>query len=339
MDLYLYGTPGLVGGAATKIRHLLRLLSGSLKLTVVLPQAGSRRDKNLLRFLKEFGVAYCVLSDLPRRMEGVLLAVCEPLFFSSGVARRLRDKGLRIVWSNEMMWPFKGEADAIKEGLVDQVLWVSEFQERAFQDIHCGVPGVIVGNYIDPDDFSWRPRRNPVFTIGRISRPDPVKYPLNFPQFYESFGIQDVRYRVMAWSDELDSQYRWHRFDSRWELLKANKMATRDLLYGLDLFVYPLGHRVEESWGRSVVEAMLTGCPPLTPSGHQFHKLLVHAESGYICETYDEWKEAVQHLYLDYEARVKMAKLGSEHARESLCNPSVHRERWMRALFTEGSPG
>lgn len=332
MNIYLYGTPGLVGGAATKIRHLLRLLHRRLRIAVVLPHTQSRRDKGLIRFLDELGVSYCLLRDLPARVSGVLLAVCEPQFFSSSVARRLKEKGLQIVWSNEMMWPFKGEAEAVKEGLVDRVLWVSEFQKLALQTVHQGVPGFMVGNYIDPDDFAWQPRSNSTFSIGRISRPDPVKYPLNFPHFYESFGINDIRFRVMAWSNSLSAQYRWHRFDHRWELLAANKMSTRELLYGLDLFVYPLGHRVEESWGRSVVEAMLTGCPPLVPAGHQFHKLLVHGDSGYICDSFDEWKGAVQRLYFDYAFRVQMGKRSSDYARTVHCEPETHRERWICAL-------
>ena len=326
MNLYVYGTPGLVGGAATKIRHLLRLLCGVLNVTVILPRGQSRKDKKLRQFLDELNVRSCILQDLPSRMSGSLLAVCEPQFFSGGVARKLKDKGLRVVWANEMMWPFKGEHDAIQQGLVDRVLWVSEFQRNALCNVHGSVPGSIVGNYIDPDDFAYQVRRNPVFTIGRVSRPDPVKYPLNFPQFYESLGIRDIRFRVMAWSEALSRQYRWHRFDSRWDLLKANQIATRDLLNSLDLFVYPLGHRVEESWGRSVVEAMLTGCPPLVPRGHQFHKLLVNGESGLICDSYDDWKDGIRHLFHDYSARVRMGKIGSDYARITHCDPVKHRE-------------
>ncbi|MCS1413900.1 MAG: hypothetical protein M2R46_01618 [Verrucomicrobia subdivision 3 bacterium] len=34
MKVYLYGTPGMIGGAATKIRHLLRLLRHDADFTV-----------------------------------------------------------------------------------------------------------------------------------------------------------------------------------------------------------------------------------------------------------------------------------------------------------------
>jgi hypothetical protein len=45
-------------------------------------------------------------------------------------------------------------------------------------------------------------------------------------------------------------------FWSEWELLPEKKRAALKFLYSLDVFLYPLGHRIKESWGaRAVVEA------------------------------------------------------------------------------------
>lgn len=332
MKVYLYGTPGHLGGAATKIRHLLRLLHKEVDFTVILTHPGWRRNKQVMGFLRELNIPHCMVKDLPRRVSGVVLAICELQFFSSGVAQRLKDKGLRIVWSNEMMWEFKGEAEAVKAGLIDRVLWLSPLQWKVFKEMYRGVPSTMVGNYIDPDDFHWRERRNETFTIGRLSRPDPVKFPLDFPNFYELLGLGDVRYRVMAWSEEMAKQYRWHRFGPEWELLPKNKMASLDFLWSLDVFVYPLGHRFKESWGRVVVEAMLTGCPPLVPVGHHFHNMLVDEESGYLCGPFAEWKEAAQRLYRDYPHRLRMSKRCAEYAREVHCDVGRHRAIWREAL-------
>ena len=265
-------------------------------------------------------------------MQGQGLAICEKDFFISKRARDAKERGLKLVWSNEMMWPFQGEAEAAKEGLIDRVLFVSEFQRKAFEGVYRDVPSFLTGNYIDPDDYSFCERRNPTFTIGRLSRADPKKYPLDFPVFYEEFELEDVRYRVMAWSHDIQKQYRWHRFGPEWELLGADKESGRKFLSTLDLFVYPLGHRVKESWGRSVVEAMLTGCVPLVPSGHQFQKLMVHGESGFICTEYCEWKAIVRELYENHSFRTKIGRQAAEHARTKLCNPEEHRQRWIEAL-------
>jgi len=331
-SLYLFGVPGPLGGAATKIAHLIRLLHCDFALTVVPPAAGFLKEKNFRKQVEPFGIRGVLLKDLPKKLEGVGLGICEQHFFSSGVAREAKGRGLKLVWSNEMMFPFKGEAEAVKEGLIDRVLFASEFQAAAFSDIYRNVPSFIIGNYIDPDDYVWRERRNPIFTLGRLSRPDPIKYPLDFPAFYEELGLKEARYRVMAWSSELQKQYRWHRFGPEWELLPEKKESAFKFLHSLDVFLYPLGHRVKESWGRAVVEAMLTGCVPVVPAGHQFHKLMVHGESGFICQEYREFKATVRELYQNYQFRMNVSRRCSEYARERLCNPEEHRRLWIEAL-------
>ena len=171
-----------------------------------------------------------------------------------------------------------------------------------------------------------------MFTIGRLSRDDKDKYPLNFPAFYEELLPRDTVFRVMAWSSKLAQRYRWHRFDKRWTFYKSDAISSVQFLHSLDLFVYPLGHRVQESWGRSVVEAMLTGCVPLVPSGHQFHKLMCHGESGFICGPFEEWAEHAVRLRCDYAFRKRIARASSEFAREELCSPERHRRVWENAL-------
>ena len=331
-QLHLFGVPGLIGGAATKLAHLIRLLHHDFTITVVPLAAGVLKERDFKKQIEPFGVRGCLLRDLPKRLEGVGLAVCEKDFFTSGTAREAKARGLKLVWSNEMMFPFKGEAEAVKEGLIDRVLFVSEFQAKAFAEMYGGVPSFLTGNYIDPDDYAWRERQNPVFTLGRLSRADPTKYPLDFPVFYEELGLKEARYRVMAWTHDVQKQYRWHRFGPEWELLPEKKEPELKFLYSLDVFVYPLGHRIKESWGRAVVEAMLTGCVPVVPAGHQFHKLMVHGENGFICQEYRQWRETVRELYENYPLRQKISRQCAEHAREHLCNPEQHRRVWLEAL-------
>jgi hypothetical protein len=206
--LYLFGTPGGVGGAATKIAHLLKLLHREFSITVVVADPRLVKEKDVLRYTEPLGIPVRLLKHIPEKLEGIAMAICELNFFTSGAAVSAKARGLKIVWSNEMMWPFKGEEEAAKSGVIDRVLFVSDFQATAFAQLYEDVSQVQTGNYIDPDDYAWRERRNPVFAIGRLSRPDPKKYPLDFPVFYEEFGCDDIKYRVMAWSAELRKQYR-----------------------------------------------------------------------------------------------------------------------------------
>jgi len=234
--VYIFGWPSAVGGADTKLHHLLRLLHDDCQLTVVPNEARHLESEVWTRVLDDLGILYCLLDELPARLEGVALALCNDCFFVERIAHRAKDKGLKVIWSGEMMWHHIQEAEAFRDGVVDKVLYVSELQRSALNGAHGTVPRTITGNYIDPELYPFRERRSETFTIGRLSRPAPEKYPQGFPMFYERLELPDTRFRVMAWSAELTWRYGWHRFDERWELLQAETEGVVPFLHSLDLF-------------------------------------------------------------------------------------------------------
>jgi hypothetical protein len=193
VNIYLFGAK--VGGTATKMQHLIYLLKDVWTITVVFNDIGLLKNRNTAMFLNNAGIRFCLLKDLPDRIYGTALVIYETEFFRSGAAENVNRRGLKLVFSNEMMWAFKGEAEAVKAGLIDKVLFVSDFQAAAFAELYQGIPSAITGNYVAPEDFQFKERRNSTFTIGRLSRPDPGKYPEDFPVFYEELDLKDVQYR------------------------------------------------------------------------------------------------------------------------------------------------
>jgi len=253
-------------------------------------------------------------------------------FFTHKIAHRAKERGLAVVWSSEMMWHHEGELEAVRAGVVDRVLYTSELQQAALGPGYGSIPGFVTGNFIDPADFPFLDRRRPEFAIGRLSRPAPEKYPEDFPVFYEALELPETRFRVMAWDDRLAKKFKWHRFDCRWDLLKAEQEHQVQFLHSLDLFIYPLGHNFTESWGRSTVEAMLTGAIPLVPPGHHLEQLVTHGETGFICADFMEYREHAHRLFTDYPLRSRMAKACHAHAEGRLCNRDEHIAAWLAAF-------
>ena len=331
-QLFVFGWPSFLGGADTKLAHLFRLLHRDFRITVIPNDPEQLQERVWTRELDALGIKYLRSEELPSRLHGVALSLCNGSFFRDGIAARARERGLKVIWSGEMMWHFDGEEEAVKQGVVDKVLYVSEVQRKALAGGHGKLPWSMTGNYVDPACFPFRERHHPTFTIGRLSRADPDKYPEDFPVFYESLGLGDVKFRVMAWSDELRAKYRWHRFDGQWELLEAEAEGQVPFLHSLDLFVYPLGHHFVESWGRSTVEAMLTGAIPLVPPGHHLENLMEDGKSGFVCHDFQEYQEHAQRLSLDYELRRRVARGCRAHAVNHLCNAAAHHKLWKEAL-------
>jgi len=330
--VFVFGWPSFLGGADTKLAHLLVLLHQHCEITVVPNENKHLHDRHWTKFLDAYGIKYALFQNLPSKLEGFGLSMSNQCFFSHRIAHSAKEKGLKIIWSSEMMWHHDGELEAVKQGVVDKALYVSEFQKRTLAPGYADLPSAITGNYVESEFFPFKERHNANFTIGRLSRADPLKYPEDFPVFYEALELPEARFRVMAWSDQLTHKYRWHLFDDRWDLLKPEKESQVDFLHSLDLFVYPLGHTFRESWGRSTVEAMLTGCIPLVPSGHQFEALMVHGESGFICGDFLEYRNYAQQLFYDFPLRTRLAKQCREHAVTNLCDREEHLRVWLEVF-------
>lgn len=332
-SLFVCTWPSYYGGADTKAADLLELLHQDFQITAVPNFASHLNDRRWTSFLDELQIDYATLDQLPPRLEGVALSLSNERFFASGMCSELKRRGLRIVWSSEMMWHHDGEREAIEQGVVDHLLYVSEVQKTALNyESFCAVPTRMTGNYVAPHRFGFVDRRRPGFCIGRLSRADPLKYPEDFPVFYESLELPDTRFRVMAWDDRLRHKYRWHRFDERWTLLRPTQEESARFLQSLDLYVYPLGHRFTESWGRSTVEAMLTGAIPLVPMGHNFANLIEHGESGFLCEDFRDYQQYAHELYRDEDFRRHLSETAARHARRDLCDRETHRRLWKEVL-------
>ncbi len=338
--LYCFNWPSNFGGADTKFVHLLLLLHRDFEITV----CPNRREQLLQlgwrKFLKRLGVKAAMLDDLPQKLSGWALSLCNGGFWKDGLGVECKRRGLKVAWSSEMMWHHGGECGAAQWGLIDRVLFVSEAQRAVLADGYGKCPWAITGNYIEPSFFPFSERvraKDAPLVIGRLSRPDPAKFPPDFPEFYESLDGRKknaTKFRVMAWSEQMRDVYKTHRFDARWDLLEKETESQVDFLHSLDLFVYSLGPTFRESWGRSTVEAMLTGCVPLVPKGggHHLENLVPHGKAGFLCTTNADYREHVARLRKDVALRKKLSRMARLHAENELCHRPEHLRLWKEAL-------
>ena len=124
--LYLFNWPDAVGGAGTKVAHLLLLLHETFRITLVPNEPARLADGKWGRFLKRLGIHACTRRELPRRLEGWGVSICNGHFLRSGLAAEVKRRGLKIAWGSEMMWHHSGERALVQGGLVDLVLYTGE---------------------------------------------------------------------------------------------------------------------------------------------------------------------------------------------------------------------
>ncbi|RYD33978.1 MAG: glycosyltransferase family 1 protein [Verrucomicrobiaceae bacterium] len=377
--LYWFNWPAHVGGSDTKFVHTLRLLAGEYDITVVPNNAGYLQDREWLDYLRGLGVKWCLPEEIPDRAEGWAISLCNGWFFTGGMLGGCVRRGLRVIWSSEMMWHFYGELGAVRYGLVEKVLYVSPVQRQALEPGYrwaaSGMPGpppgsfalpsggplppghewwgtlpggpggrevpwITAGNYIDPAAFPFRQRGLPKegglpFTVGRVSRPDPDKFPLDFPLSYERLDLRKpARFRVLGWSQQMAGCWADHSFDARWDLVPAGSVPVAPFLDSLDIMVYDLGPKFRESWGRSVVEGMLSGVVPLVPrgGGHHLDQLVPHGLGGFLCDGPEDYRRYARQLQDDPALLARLSQGARKWAVKNLCGQKAHLERWHRVF-------
>src|SRR5678816_834578 len=122
--LYIFGWPGAIGGASTKLAHLLRLLHKRFRIVLVPNEDAEVNDPEWRPFIDGLAVNTCAFGHLPERLHGWGLTLCNFEFLMSPKWAEARRRGLKMAWSNEMMWTHPSELGAIFTGLVDQILYV-----------------------------------------------------------------------------------------------------------------------------------------------------------------------------------------------------------------------
>ena len=138
LPIYCFNWPSNVGGADTKFVHLLLLLHREYDITVVPNTREQFEQVKWRRWLAGLGVKAALLEDLPPKLSGWGLSLCNGKFWGEGLGIEAHRRGLRIVWSSEMMWHHPGEIAAARLGLMDKVLYVSEVQRAALEAGYVG---------------------------------------------------------------------------------------------------------------------------------------------------------------------------------------------------------
>jgi glycosyltransferase involved in cell wall biosynthesis len=102
----------------------------------------------------------------------------------------------------------------------------------------------------------------PVVTIGRHGRPDPLKFPATGSEIDAALPASaTVRVRVLGCpAKELAAK---GAHPERWEALAFGAEPVSTFLNSLDIFAYHYHPRLQEAFGRAVVEAALCGRPCL----------------------------------------------------------------------------
>jgi len=169
------------------------------------------------------------------------------------------------------------------------------------------MPGIL-----DVDEWAVRDRRlGPVPVIGRYSRDNAMKFPGSARAMLAAYPeAEDIRVRIMGGTETCAALLQGRDVPANWELLPYGSMPVREFLAGIDFFVYYDNEHIVEAFGRSILEAMASGCVVILP--HKFRN--VFGEGALYAEP-AEVEGMVRRIHADPAQYAELSARALEHVR------------------------
>jgi glycosyltransferase involved in cell wall biosynthesis len=305
-NIYFFQWISDLGGADTRLKELIQLFSetGEYNLFSIPNDNFRLNEKNNVDFLNHHNVKILSWEELPNKSDGFAISFCNfRLFSENWRIKKINSMGLKFIWSNDMMWTTPEESEAIENNYIDASIFTSEFHKYVLQNrlnSFLKIKNFIVPNYFHFENYTKQEKHYNLknyFVVGKLSRADKVKFSENFPLFYNKMPIDNPKFRIMGWNEELNNKFKWHNFDkNRWDLLPENKESIIEFLSQLDLYVFNAHHQYIENQTRSLIEAQLLGIPSIAPNYGNFPNMIWNGRNGFIYNSIEECYSYINYI-------------------------------------------
>jgi glycosyltransferase involved in cell wall biosynthesis len=337
-NIYFFQWISDLGGADTRLKELIQLFAetGKYNLFCIPNDVNRLQEKGNVDFLNRRGVKTLAWDQLPIKTDGYAIAFCNfRLFQDRWRLEKIKNIGLKFIWSNDMMWSSKEESAAIEQKLVSSVIFTSDFHKKQLLKINplfAKLESFIVPNYFHLDNYIKTPKKESLknkFVVGKLSRADEMKFGENFPLFYDKMPIENPKFRIMGWQQKLSDKFKWFEFNKeRWELLTENQETILGFLSQLDLYVFNAHHDYIENQTRSMIEAQLLGIPAIAPNYGNFPNMVWHGRNGFIYNNIEECYKYVNLLQKDKDLYNEISNNSSDLSKTVWTNSNAQLKYW-----------
>jgi glycosyltransferase involved in cell wall biosynthesis len=191
-----------------------------------------------------------------------------------------------------------------------EVMYASELTKR----LAGNHPGYVQPSLIDLERFVPAPSREPsAFTVGRLSRTDPLKHHPEDAALYRRLLEEGCRVRIMGPSPALEAELGGIKSIT---LLPMFAEEAHLFLQGLDCFFYRTSEEYLEASGRVITEAMACGLPVVCHESGGYAEWIEHGRNGFLFESQREALEILLGLKEDPALRERVGREARRTAEE-----------------------
>lgn len=301
----------------------------------------SANSRNIIETQNDRRTASCVefiLQQIPQISYSTVISFCNQHFLR--VAPALRQLGCHFVWVNCMNWLFRQERVFYERcGIFDHFVFQSLYQARELvpqlqpYGIQPSQTSIIRGAFC-LDEFPFKPSEHlpqSPFVVGRISRPDPTKYPANFWKIIQSAPFSPIQTRVLGWNELVQKKLGTPPKNA--EVLAPKSVTSYDFLRSLHVAVQ-LGGGARENWPRIGLEAMATGVPVIAPDAWGWREMLKHETTGLLVRNDQDTAYWIARLARDESFRMQLIHHARTRLEETFARPQPFLDAWKRVFQT-----
>lgn len=333
--IYVYGFPGLYGGAATELHHQIPIWQ-HLGVTVhLIPATSGYLREPLYPEMLASGVVvhgHDEFSAITR--DAPVLGFCSAGFLDKLDA--IRAHSTNTVFVNCMTWLFEREKQRMAEGKIRTFLYQNDDVRMKNAAILNALNRSARANflsflpYFDADRFEFVEQRSEEhFGCGRISRQDADKFSNRTLHIYEYFVAPRPKRGLFLGFDGRSEQkigkpHSWIR-----TARNQHECSVKDFYRHCEIVLQPTD--TTENWPRVGFEAMASGSVLIVDNRGGWRRLIEHGVTGWLCDHERDFIYYASKMAYEPELRRDMARLAAERGL-SLGGVDPSAESWRRVF-------
>lgn len=333
--LFVYGFPGLYGGAATELHHQIILWRKIGAEVHLIPTDHGFRNEPLFSEMLDRGVVIHEAHDFKAIRSGdPVLGFCNEAFLAR--LPEICQRSTHTVFINCMTWLFNLEKRRMAEGLIGTFLYqnvdVRDEHERALRKINPdpSIRFLTFRPYFEADAFPFvEDRSDTTFGVGRISRQDADKFSAQTLQIYEGFVAPVLKRGLFLGFDARSEEKVGKPFDWIRVARDQREVSQQSFYRACDIVLQPT--ETTENWPRVGLEAMASGSVLIVDNRGGWRRMVRHGVTGWLCDHERDFIYDASKMAYEPELRRRMARAARQRL-DDLAGAEVSAGSWCRVL-------
>lgn len=329
--LFIYGFPGLYGGAATELHHQILVWKELDEIELhIIPTMAGYNNEPLINEMDSYGIQIHKQHNFSMiEEEDAVINFCSGAFQDNLWAIEAKTK--RTIFVNCMTYLFDDEKKNHAAGRTGFSLYqrpqVRDQHRIILESLGSKSEFLTFVPYFDPSSCVFSVKDQEKTHIGRISRDAQNKYtPMNKMIYGGIVSPKMKQGHWLGWGTEgnkiTGKPQEWIKC-----YYNQTQFPVKEFYDTVDFIVQPTN--TAENWPRIGFEAMFSGKPLVVDNREGWQHMIEHGKTGFLCNHERDFIYWGSRLAYEPELRVSIAERARERARE-LSGFKQSRESWKR---------